>query len=83
MKYQLMSSFWKLQTATDEDLEESPYDIIEKRDNMLENLLILLNSAAAIGVGLNPTAFSRPAEEITRPRSCSTVPGSGKGIRKG
>jgi len=72
-----------LHTATDEDLEESPYDIIEKRDNMLENLLILLNSAAALGVGLNPSVFSNPMDEPARPRSCSTVPGSGKGLRKG
>ena len=72
-----------LQTTTSEDADESPYDIVEKRDNMLENLLILLNSAAALGVGPTPSAFSRKAEPSRRSKSVSPMPGSGKGIRRG
>jgi hypothetical protein len=34
------------------------WDEIEKRDNMLESLLILLNSAAKLGFGPNPFVFS-------------------------
>ena len=52
---------------------------IEKRDNLLENMLILLNSAAAVGVGPNPEVFG--ANYTQRPRT-SEYPGSGKGIRK-
>ena len=70
------------QTSTSEDVEESPYDIIEKRDNMLENLLILLNSAAAVGVAPAPAEFAEKGEG-TRPKSSSQIPGSGKGIRRG
>jgi len=49
---------------------------------MLENLLVLLNSAAAIGVGPTPKEFVHPDEKI-RPKSSSQIPGSGKGIRRG
>ena len=52
---------------------------MEKRDNMLEHLLILLNSAASLGFGPNPEAFSSDYKE--RPRT-SKFPASGKGIRK-
>lgn len=52
---------------------------IEKRDNLLENMLILLNSAAAVGLGPNPEVFG--ANYTQRPRT-SEYPGSGKGIRK-
>ena len=49
---------------------------------MLENLLVLLNSAAAIGVGPTPKAFARP-DARQRAKSVSPMPGSGKGIRRG
>lgn len=52
---------------------------MEKRDNMLENMLILLNSAASLGFGPNPEVFASTAQH--RPRT-SEYPGSGKGIRK-
>jgi hypothetical protein len=52
---------------------------MEKRDNMLEHLLILLNSAASLGFGPNPEMFSSDYKE--RPRT-SKFPASGKGIRK-
>lgn len=54
---------------------------MEKRDNMLEHLLILLNSAASLGFGPNPTKFA--THFVARPRTTSSdYPGSGKGIRK-
>lgn len=59
--------------------KDSEWNDIEKRDNMLENMLILLNSAASLGFGPNPHAFS--AEITQRPRT-SEYPGSGKGIKK-
>lgn len=37
---------------------ESHWEELEKRDSMLESLLILLNSAASLGFGPNPMAFS-------------------------
>ena len=52
---------------------------IEKRDNLLENMLVLLNSAAVIGMGPNPEVFG--SNYTQRPRT-SEYPGSGKGIRK-
>ena len=84
------------QTASSEDVEESPYDKVEKRDNMLESLLVLLNSAAAVGVGPTPGAFAQQLEDCDddddeeeeeerdrRPISSSKIPGSGKGIMRG
>lgn len=59
---------------------------MEKRDNMLENLLVLLNSAASIGVGPSPgdLGTSQPqAWGSPRKGSASKMPGSGKGIRRG
>lgn len=71
-----------LRTTTSEDADESPYDVVEKRDNMLENLLVLLNSAAALGIGPTPKEFGKVAAP-QRSKSMSPMPGSGKGIRKG
>jgi hypothetical protein len=71
------------QTHTDEDADQSVYDVIEKRDNMLENLLVLLNSAAAIGVGPSPSTFKRASASGNRSKSASPMPGSGKGIQRG
>ncbi len=59
--------------------EGHQWNNVEKRDNMLEHLLILLNSAASLGFGPNPTKFA--SSFILRPRT-SEIPGSGKGIRK-
>ena len=58
---------------------DNEWNDIEKRDNMLENMLILLNSAAALGFGPKPEDFS--SKGYQRPRT-SEYPGSGKGIRK-
>ena len=46
---------------------------------MLEHMLVLLNSAAAIGSGPNPEVFK--SDFMSRPRT-SEYPASGKGIRK-
>lgn len=57
---------------------------------MLENMLVLLNSAAAVGVGPTPGAFAGYEEDEEddeyrdrRPISSSKMPGSGKGLKKG
>ena len=73
------------QTNSAEDVEESQSDKIEKRNNMLENLLVLLNSAAALGVGPAPGDLRARASSPppTRKSSISPFPGSGKGIRRG
>lgn len=59
--------------------EEFEWNEVEKRDNMLEHMLVLLNSAAAVGVGPNPEVFK--SDFMSRPRT-SEYPGSGKGVRK-
>ena len=74
-----------LQTTTSEDVDESESDKIEKRNNMLENLLVLLNSAAALGIGPPPGDMARDRVAYSEePRSISSpFPGSGKGLRRG
>lgn len=62
---------------TPEDADEGPFERVEKRDHMLEKLLVVLNSAAAIGVGPDPRKLA------ARTRSPSQMPGSGQGVRKG
>ena len=59
--------------------DEREWSNIEKRDHMLEHLLILLNSAASLGFGPNPNKFA--SSFVPRPLT-SEFPGSGKGIRK-
>ena len=73
------------QESTTEDVEETPYEQMEKRDNMLENLLVLLNSAASLGLGplAGDLGKTKEQERIVRPRTDSKMPGSGKGIRRG
>jgi len=66
-----------LRKATSEDVAETAVSSAEKRDNMLEHLLILLNSAAALGVG--PKAADLTGDDR---RTTSKMPGSG-GIRRG
>ena len=58
---------------------------MEKRDNMLENLLVLLNSAASLGLGpqAGELGKTRDQDRVVRPRTDSKMPGSGKGIRRG
>jgi hypothetical protein len=74
------NTLWNLQkTSPDEDEDE--LNEIERRDNMLENLLILLNSAAALGMGPQPGELGRQYE--VRQRSASEIPGSRKGIKRG
>jgi len=70
-----------LRKNTSEDVEETVSSKVLKRDNMLEQLLVLLNSAAAIGLG--PKAQDLGTPENTRNRSASQMPGSGAGIRPG
>ena len=72
-------------TNTGEDVDESVSDRIEKRNTMLENMLVLLNSAAALGVGPGPGEFRRSRSPgLARETSViSPFPGSGKGIRRG
>ncbi|XP_072176647.1 cilia- and flagella-associated protein 157-like [Diadema setosum] len=75
----LMGNTSKVAPSGSLNLEE-----VEKRDNMLEHLLVILNSAAAIGVGPSPEAFIPTEEEFYRTKSRETMyPGSGKGLKRG
>ena len=69
--------FLSEQKSSTEDVEESSFDIIEKRDNMLENLLVLLNSAVIIGVGPTPAELGTFAEMrlVSPPRMPGTISG--------
>ncbi len=58
-------------------------DKVTERDNMLENLLVILNSAAAIGVGPSPGDFLAEEEMKYRTKSGSTIPGSRRSLRTG
>ncbi|KAK3087928.1 hypothetical protein FSP39_012548 [Pinctada imbricata] len=69
-----------LRTTGPEDDYEDDMNEIERRDSMLENLLILLNSAAAIGVGPKPGELGKQYEVR---KSASEMPGSKQGIRRG
>lgn len=69
-------------TSPDEEPEgDGEMNEIERRDNMLENLLILLNSAAAIGVGPNLKDLGKQYK--IRQKSASKMPGSEGGIKRG
>lgn len=75
----LMSNPDKESTSGPMNLEE-----VEKRDNMLEHLLVILNSAAAIGVGPSPESFIPQEDEVYRTKSRDAMyPGSGKGLKRG
>ncbi|XP_067662711.1 cilia- and flagella-associated protein 157-like [Haliotis asinina] len=78
--YALKMALRKTSAEEDED-EEDALNEMESRDRMLEQLLILLNSAAAVGVGPPPGELGKQFEEMER--SASKIPGSGKGIRRG
>lgn len=54
----------------------------ERRDHMLEQLLILLNSAAAVGLGPDPGDLGKQYEETTQKITRLPVSGS-KAIQKG
>ena len=58
---------------------------MEKRDNMLENLLVLLNSAASLGLGpqAGDLGKTKEKEQMVRAHTDSKMPGFGKGIRRG
>ena len=80
------SSFVPLQTNPTKESITGPMNLeeVEKRDNMLEHLLVILNSAAAIGIGPSPESFIRPEEEFYRTKSREGMyPGSGKGLKRG
>lgn len=55
---------------------------IERRDNMLENILLILNSAAAIGVGPQMNEFG-VGQTVIRKKSASKIPGTEGGIKRG
>ncbi|KAL5021759.1 hypothetical protein ScPMuIL_000914 [Solemya velum] len=61
--------------------EEDELNEIERRDNMLENLLVILNSAASLGIGPSPGELGKQFH--VRQRSASEIPGKGRGIKKG
>lgn len=66
----------------DEDVDEDKrINTLRKRDHMLESLLVLLNSAAALGVGPKPKDLGKQWEEPTF--VMGNVPGVRKGILKG
>lgn len=56
---------------------------LEMRDSMLENLLILLNSAASIGLGPEPGSLGKLYKGSGHRRSPSEMPGSKSGIKRG
>ncbi len=71
------------QESTAEDVDETVYERMEKRDNMLENLLVLLNSAASLGLGPKAGELGKQPDEEPKIQFSSKTPGSGKGIRPG
>ena len=72
-----------LQKTSPEEDEEQEDDMndIEQRNHMLEQLLTVLNSAAAVGLGPDPgdlgKQYKETAQQITR------LHGSNMGLRKG
>jgi hypothetical protein len=70
---------FKKKAAARKSEADDEWNDLDKRDNMLENMLILLNSAASLGFGPSPQVFSSSYEQ--KPRMAE-YPGSGKGIRK-
>ena len=48
----------------DEETEE--WNNFEKRDNLLENMLVLLNNAASLGFGPNPNVFGSNQEQSSQ-----------------
>uniref|UniRef100_A0A0B6ZCN1 Cilia- and flagella-associated protein 157 n=1 Tax=Arion vulgaris TaxID=1028688 RepID=A0A0B6ZCN1_9EUPU len=78
-------SIQKALTSTapdDEDIDEDTMiNNLRKRDHMLESLLVLLNSAAALGVGPKPKELGKQWEDATP--VMGNVPGVRKGILKG
>ncbi|XP_033116447.1 cilia- and flagella-associated protein 157-like [Anneissia japonica] len=67
----------------DDVLTEDDSEGIEQRDSMLENLLIILNEAAVIGVGPSPGEFIKEEAPTYRTKSCgSSFPGSRAGLKQ-
>lgn len=70
----------KTSPEEDEEQEDNMNDI-ERRNHMLEQLLTVLNSAAAVGLGPDPgdlgKQYKETAQQITR------LHGSNMGLRKG
>ena len=69
-------------TAPDDECldEEAKIQNLLKRDHMLESLLVLLNSAAAMGIGPNPSQLGKQWGEATL---SGTIPGTNQGIAPG
>ncbi|XP_035683625.1 cilia- and flagella-associated protein 157-like [Branchiostoma floridae] len=55
----------------------------EKRDGMLEQLLILLNSAATLGLGPPRGPFGKNTSEAWKTKSTGFLPAMGMGLTKG
>lgn len=73
-----------LRQTTPDDGEEEGEDAmneVERRDHMLEQLLNLLNSAAAVGLGPDPGDLGKQFEETSQ--KITHMPGSQRSIRKG
>jgi len=66
-----------LQPTTDEGCADSIHDVIGKRENLLENLLVLLNSAADLGVGPSIVELGPRLEEGVN------VTSSARGLKNG
>jgi len=66
----------------DEDLDEDrKISNLQKRDHMLENLLVILNSAAALGLGPQPSKLGKQWPDQTEVKG--SVPGHKKGLFAG
>lgn len=66
---------------TSPDDDEDELSDIERRDQMLEQLLHLLNSAAAVGLGPDPGELGKQFQETDK--TIIRLPRSARGIRKG
>lgn len=69
-----------LRKTSPDEPDDSTMNDVERRDNMLEYLLILLNSAAAIGVGPQPGEIGKQFK--VRQKSAGEMPGK-QGIKRG
>ncbi|KAL8596770.1 hypothetical protein ACOMHN_053866 [Nucella lapillus] len=75
----LRSALRKTSPEDGEEETEDSMNAVERRNHMLEQLLVLLNSAAAVGLGPDPADLGKQYEEM--PQHITRLPGSG--IRKG
>ncbi|XP_071946861.1 cilia- and flagella-associated protein 157-like [Antedon mediterranea] len=72
-----------MKESEDGVLTEEDSEGIEQRDSMLENLLVILNEAAAIGVGPSPGDFIKEESAAYRTKSRgSSFPGSRSAMKQ-